>query len=761
MDPKPVHFTLNEFQFWINVNVAKWLSSRVTFRVSGLPDDNDDVEQAAKKLEQIARYYDERYWDRTRTATASKGAQFTAYLIAYVYYNPNAGVKTYQPVVERQTVKMGNDVYRCADCGFVGEIESDESQVGLGAARGNRQNGAVDGATAPPVVQDQVEAFASPDNTLADDSIASDAVCESCGSTALDITSIPEEEFSIETGEQEYDGGDVEFQLISLYNIRFNAKLGLMKSPVVLWEEDHDKSDLEASYPGINLPASASTDYGLQAKSNLEHVGREKTVGDSKALLSRIWIEPTKYHNVELEEDVETVAGAKFPAGTKIKEVFPDGCHAIMCGDLVLDWYAAVKDDDLAVMEYHSMPSGGLAQGIDAMREPQRMTNTGYSLWNLWLRHHAAPPKRYNPELIDPGDMSGDMTRPIPINAENLGLRDGQGIENAIVADSPTPFPSAIFEGLNQMRNFIQFAAGATDFSNALPGVNNETLGGARIGQSLAQSISGTVLAQFADFRAAIAERLLRKFRQYCWDERYLQFAGQYGQIEKITLSAMSIPESFRIETVPDSWMPRTKEQQQANLQAMLLANGGWMGFLSLPPELQSEVAEIYGVQLSTDMLPIAIRTTRMRIKQMADILPMVKQANKMMAAQGIPMIQESIDPMTGLPAIMPVSVAEQLLEAIDPPFNPREEALEDTAQYLSKWFTTDEGLEADPDLIEAVGMFQDQVLGGIELQAQIKGAIAMAGQPLPPMPPSGEPPGKKQKSSGAAVPGALASAGG
>jgi len=100
-------------------------------------------------------------------------------------------------------------------------------------------------------------------------------------------------------------------------------------------------------------------------------------------------------------------------------------------------------------------------------------------------------------------------------------------------------------------------------------------------------------------------------------------------------------------------------------------------------------------------------------------------------------------------------------LQAIDPPFNPREEALEDTAQYLSKWFTTDEGLEADPDTIEAVGMFQDQVLGGIELQAQIKGAIAMAGQPPPPMPPSGGTPDKKKKSSGAAVPGALASAGG
>lgn len=763
IDPKPVHYTLNEFQFWINVNTAKWLASRVGFRVTGLPDDEPDIEQAARKLEQIARYYDERYWDRTRTALASKGVQFTAYLIAYVYYNPNAGVKSYLPVVERVKIKMGNDAYRCGNCGYVGEIAGSEESAGepVGSgddsgqqypgSNGNVLQNAGNTASSFPAAsasQDQDEARAS-----------LDMACANCGSSALDITAIPEEEFGVETGKKEYDGGDVEFQLISLYNIRFNARLGLMRSPVVLWEEDHDKSELEASYPGLNLPASSSTDYGLQAKANLEHIGREKTVGESKATLSRIWIDPSRYHDIELQEEIQTVAGSVFPVGTKLKEMFPKGLHAVMCGDLILDLYAAVKDDDLCVMEYHAMPSGGLAQGVDAMREPQRQTNTAFSLVNLWMRHHAAPPKRYNPELIDPGDMSGDPTRPIPINAENLGLRDGATIENAIVTDQPTAIPDGVFGYANKLREFIQFAAHATEFSGALPGVDNETFGGARIAQSLAQSVSGTVLAQFADFRAAIAERLLRKFRQYCWDDRYIQFAGQYGQIEKITLSAMDIPGAFRIETVPDSWVPRTKEQQQTNLQAMLVATGGWPGFVALPPEVQNEICETYGVRMDINLLPVAIRTARMRIKQMADMLPTVLEANAMMQQSGLPMVQQSADPMTGAPVIQPVSVAEQLIEAIDPPFNPREEGLTEAAMYLSKWFTTDEGMEAEQDLIEAVGLLQDLYMQGLQLQAMVKGGLAMAGQPMQGgMPSGGTPP---PPSDSKPQPGALAPVGG
>lgn len=752
IDPKPVHFTLNEFQFWVVVNEAKWAASKVDFAISGIPEDDEDAESQAHKIRNIARYYNDRFWTRTVTIKASKQAQFTGYLIAYTYFNPQAGVKAYRPVVERMSVKMGPDAFRCADCGEQGEM--------------------------PPDWQEQAQQ-------------GNPALCPGCGSQSLDVTEVPTEEFDVQTGEEPYDAGDVETRLLSIYNVTWDAGLGIERSPIVLWEEDHDKDDIEAAYPGFNLSGDRSTtDTGLLIKQNLEHIGREDHKRQ-RSTLTRMWVDPQRYHNVELEEGFETVAGINIPAGTKLIELFPDGFHAIMQGDLLLDIYAAKKNDDLSVMEYHAMSDGGLAQGIDAMREPQRMTNTGYSLWNLWLRHQAAPPKRYNPDLVDPGDMSGDPTRPIPVNAANLGLNPGATMENAIVMDPPVPLPGQVFEGLNRMRAFIQFAALATEFSEGLPNVSNETLGGARIGQSLSQSISGTILAQFADFRCSVVKQTLKKVRAHCWDKRYLQLGGKYSTIEKIELERKDIPDDFNIETVPNSWLPRTAEQRQANFQALMVAAGGWQGLMMMPPEMIAEMCEIYDVRLEANMLPVTTRIVRMYLKQATQLLPSLQQAQAITAQMGMaapmqqgmnpqmgmpapaqqgmnpqagapgltPPMQQGMNPQAGAPALPPLTLGQQLFQALQPAFNPRAKGAGEAAEYISAWFLTDEALEAPPEIIEFAGVLQDAYIQSASMQGAIRANVEAAGQPMP-MEGAG-PQGPAKPASPTPQPGALAQGGG
>lgn len=716
-DPKPVHFILNEFQFWVNVNVAKWIASRVDYRFSGMGD-TPDQEMAASKLRNISSHYDGKYWTRTKVIDASKQSQFTGNLIGYVYYDPEAEAgKAYRPVTDRRPIKLGKDAYRCADCGSVGEIEQD----------------------------------AQPQ-------------CASCGSSSLDVMAVPEVEMEIETGKEEYHSGDVCCDLISLYNIRWNARLGLEKSPIVLWEEEHDKDDLEATYEGLEIPQAKTDDVGLRAKAQLEHINESENTQQSRVTLSRMWVEPRRYQRIELEKPIKTYAGVEFPAGTKLIEIFPDGVHVIMMGNLIVDLFSAVKNDDLVWMGYHTNASGGLPQGVDAMCEPQRMSNTGHSLWNLWMRHHAAPPKRYNPELIDAGDMSGDPLRPIPVNPTNLGLREGATMENAIVADMPTPFPQGIWEGLQHMRNFIQFAANATEFTEGLPSVNNETLGGARIAQSLAQSISSTVLAMFADFRVQIIKRVIKKFRQYCWDDRYIEYSGTYGQIEGEYLSAIDIPNTFEVETVQNSWLPRTAEQRQTNLQGFLVAVGGPAGLLQLPPKLVSEFSEIFDIKFGDDIFPITVRTARWRIKQMGALVPQMQQLQQMTAQAGIVEAKPVADPMTGEMGMQPISIGQQLFGTLQPPFNPRERGHMEAAEYLSTWLTTDEGLQAPPELIEAVGALQDAHLAAQAMQQMALAAVGMAGQPVPPDEGSegksskngnGNPPGGPQQQGGALSAGA------
>ena len=265
LDQKPIHYTLNEYAFWINVNVMKWMATRPEYRIKGM-DDTEDAEAAANKLIQIARHYDDRDWNRTEVIKAAKTAQLEGHLVTYVYHDPTFSErKAFRPVTERQTIKIGPDAYRCADCDAVGEVKE-----------------------------------------------GAQPVCKHCGSERLAITEVPEIESDIETGKEEVQCGDVTDRRISIFNITWSARNGLKKSNLVLWEEQYASDELEATYEGIELPKGELAGSGLQMKAQLSGDG-----GTAKHVLSRLWVEPSRYKNIELKEDVTPVVGEPLPAALR------------------------------------------------------------------------------------------------------------------------------------------------------------------------------------------------------------------------------------------------------------------------------------------------------------------------------------------------------------------------------------------------------------------------------------------------------------
>lgn len=700
LEPKPIHYILNEFQFWVNVNVYKWNSSRVDYRVSGMGEQNEDAEAVARKVEWIATYYDDRDWTRTEVIRAAKEAQFTGYLVAYTYYDKNyLPRQVFLPVTERLEEKMGEDVYRCADCGMVG--------------------------TQSPCL---------------------------CGSNRQAVTESPMISGEVATGTKAIQQGDVRHRLISLYNIVWKARLGLKDSNTVLWEEEYDTEELEACWPDLEIASSNSDDPGIKAISNIESGGKGKSGKNKTSVLSRMWLEPSAYKGVELKEGFATVTGLELSAGTLLEQVFPKGCHAIMIDDQIVDLYEAVKNDDLCAMEYNAVPRG-LAQGVDAMCEPQRQRNTMTSLVNVALRHNACPPSTFIKGLINPGDMSGDPTKPVPIEAQNLALYPGVSPSQAWEIKQGQQIPNAVFTYAEGLRAAIQFAAHATEFSEGLPNVNNDTLGGARIAQGLAQGVYGTYLAQFADFRVEIIKRKLKKFQQHCWDKRYIQFAGDLGVFEGEMLSGMDIPDEFQITPVPNSWLPRTPEQRQQNMQALLAAIGGPAGLAGAPPGLLAELCEIYDVRYTENLYPTAIRTARILIRQAEKMLPALKLVQGLTeAATGMPMMEEGVDPMTGQAVIAPANPGIQLFNAITPKFNPRWAGVAEIAEYLSRYLITDAGLQAPPEIIEFIGVLQDAAIEAAGMQNMVRNSVATAGQLLPMGATSGELPAPNPAAANVAV---------
>src|SRR5207253_8324783 len=72
------------------------------------------------------------------------------------------------------------------------------------------------------------------------------------------------------------------------------------------------------------------------------------------------------------------------------------------------------------------------------------------------------------------------------------------------------------------------------------------------------------------------------------------------------------------------------------------------------------------------------------------------------------------------------------------PPVYPYKLGKAEAITYLRGWLSEDEGLTASKVLREAVKTNIQQHIAGMQMEAQIKGMIAMAGQPPPMMPPAG-----------------------
>lgn len=762
LEQKPVHYTINSFRFWSDLITSKWLASTTDYDIATA---NDTIEAASggRVAEKIADHYAGKFYTQIFRTLEAKRAQFEGNFARYVYYNPHLPVKARVPVVEEVEMQLGTGAGLCGECGYSGEESEFFPQEGDGAAV-LPDSGAIQGpesAEMPGLGEGEPIEGPEPDETIGHEAaelpeMAGPApMCPNCGSSIVQMTPVEPVTVNQVTGYEEKQVGDLDVQSPSIYNLRYDVTSGLEASNYLIWDEWIDREVADALYPGIKKPNDTDGSVQATVREALERhsvaAGSRDTAREDRVKLRRVWLRPCMYANYKLPADTETTAGP-IPAGTKLAEMFPSGLYIAMIGELVVDLREENKDEHWCGTGYFLLPTSGLHDGISDMREPQRQLNTGKSLLNLWMRHQASPATLINTLLVDPAEWSGEPHKAVPIKHENLGLIEGMDISKAIFPITGSPFPAGIMAYGSELKNDLQLAAHATDFSGGLPGVNNSTATGAQIAQSLAQSIHTTQLAQRAYVDARTAELTLKLFRKYCWDERWVQLKGDYGDLDGEYFTAADIDFDFKVEPVMDSWLPRTKQQRQENLEKALMVLGSAGGFAMAPPALIAEIADTYGVDFGDEKFSQSVRVARARINQMRTNLP-----GLMPMIQALPPSEITQDPMTGEMVEVPIDPMAELgallVQTLQPALNPREIGMEEAINYLRAWYLTDEGRESPPELIAGVNALIDQMF---MMAGQVQGMIAAQGAQvqmagMPPMPPGG--PEGESPSSGAGKP--------
>jgi len=690
-------YAYNLLGFYSDGIKAKWSQSRtdVVWRAS---NDSDQSNGAAKVATMVHDYYARKLYTPTFLQTEAMMAQCGKYA-RYYYYSDEAERKARVPVTEPQTVQFGESAWMCAECGE-GGVES--------------------------------ELQASPDGTPA---------CPYCGSPFIETEEVEPLEVETVTGYQEKNIGDIVVESVPAFELKHDLGKSPQDSPFLIRKRRIRLSLLEAQYPELKLRAGKSDDSGLDAEEAL----RNSTFGAPSAYVKQdtgmnepvvdyiqIWLDPAMYKNLSLSQPFSTVTGIDIPVGTPLIDLFPKGMYSAWiqgvegCVELRNEHHR-----DFFVGQVYKMRAiSSLGVGIEDMVEGQRQYNLIMSIIYTQLRTSAMPATLFDERLLPNGVSSylGSLQN-IPVN---LSALDGATLQNAVHQLQPQPPTGQHFNFSQQLDFFMQKASRVTDFSGGLPGVNNETATGAEIAQATSQSLFGPQLALKADVDRRGAEILLRLFKEYTFDETFVHLAGKRGEIKGQWFSQADLDGDLFAEVVPESYLPQTNLERRQRWRALLMDVGGLPGLkmaIDQMPSLIEQLSELYDVDLGSEDFSNVVEVAQLRIRQMEEALPMIAQM-----AAAIPPAQQQVDPMTGQAVEVPTDpmaeMGQMLLQALNPPVEIEELGHQASISYLRDWLTTDAGIAADPTLRAGVKAMIAAHLQGMMMEAQIGGALGMAGEP-------------------------------
>lgn len=690
-------YAYNILGFYSDGIKAKWSQSRtdIVWRAS---NDSDQSIGAAKVATMVHDYYARKLYTPTFLQTEAMMAQCGKYA-RYYYYSDEAERKARLPVTETQQVQFGEGSWLCAECGE-GGVESELAQ----------------GADGSPS-------------------------CPYCGSPFVEVQPVEPLEVEAVTGYEEQNIGDIVVESVPAFELKHDLGKSPQESPFLIRKRRIRMSLLEAQYPELKIRPGKSDDTGLDAQEALRnstygaptaYVKQDTGMNEPMVDYVQIWLDPGMYKNLSLSEPFQSITGMEIPAGTPLIDIFPKGMYSawIQGVDGCVELRNEHHKDFFVGQVYRMRAISSLGVGIEDMVEGQRQYNLIMSIIYTQLRTSAMPATLFDERLLPNGVSSylGSLQN-IPVN---LSALDGATLQNAVHQLQPQPPTGQHFNFSQQLDFYMQKTSRVTDFSGGLPGVNNETATGAEIAQATSQSLFGPQLALKADVDRRGAEIILRLFKEHTFQETFVHLAGKRGEVKGQWFSETDINGDLYAEVVPESYLPQTALERRQRWRSLLMDVGGLPGLkmaIDQMPSLIEQLSELYDVDLGADDFSNVVEIAQLRIRQMTEALPMLAPM-----AQMIPPTQVQADPMTGEAVEVPtdpvVEMGQMLLQTLTPPVEIEELGHQASISYLRDWLTTDAGIAADPMLRAGVKAMIAAHLQGLMMEAQIGGALGMAGEP-------------------------------
>lgn len=470
-------------------------------------------------------------------------------------------------------------------------------------------------------------------------------------------------------------------------------------------------------------------DYGRQLMDRLAHVGgnqvgngKERPYGSGYDLdndentVIEMWLQPAEYCDIDIDEDTKTVSGKTIPKGNSLVDVFPEGMVVVGLNNMNLIWAIHPENhkDHIVTGLYHGQSMCGVGKGISDAVDGMKDLNDFHSQMLTHRKTHAMPGWGYNSNLV-----TEQMARDIGKARKNIAIDftqapDGVNDVNQVIRPIlPGPIGNDVYEMYRQLDNNVQISMQVTDFSNGLPGVDNKTATGAKIGDANAESVLVPQHLRKADARRRGAIVTFNLFKKYIDAPTWFRYKAKNAITAGKYLTGTEFDGiDVDFEIVANSEIPQNPFQQKDSLAQLFQFTGGLPGLeqsIATNPELAGEVVTAFGAKLSIPKQRDVTRVERKRVEQAKKLLQSELQLQQIMSSvTGVPMDNSNL--------------AASIVSKLTPPISPKEPYYQQKIAWLSELLDTDELQYAPQELRYVIEEMIDRHISEAFLgQAQVQ----------------------------------------
>lgn len=522
---------------------------------------------------------------------------------------------------------------------------------------------------------------------------------------------------------------DITCELLPFPACRWDMRVSAEDSPYFIYESKCPTSKLEYLLDMEIDEDDGTEHYGLNLMEQITRQGtgvrgegKDRLYGTAnivqgETVVTEMWLQPEVYCNVELSFPEKTVSGQTIPKGRALMEAFPNGMCAIGVNQMqtIFGLYAENHRDHIVSGIYHDRAFSGVGKGVDDAVDVYKDLNDLHSQLLTHVKLHSTPAYGYNKDMVSSADAKkiGQPRQHIPFDFTNAP--DGvKSVNDAIQPILPSNPAVAGFQYKAELEKDLQNSFQVTAFSEGLPGVNNETATGAKIGESLAMKQLLPQHLNKASQRIKSDKVIYNLFKRFVNKPKW--FASRTKN--NITAGKYLTGDQFadvdiEFEVLPHSEAPKTPFADEQSLSRLMQYTGGAAGLLQLSMqdlEFTDALATAFGAtKLPIMRTPDIARICRQRLNRAKEILNQELE------------IQQIMTKLTGQP-IDNTYLAQAVVDKIRPPISPKELYAAQKAQWLADLLDSDELQYESEELRYVVEemidrQFQLATLGQMQMQ--------------------------------------------